>query len=284
MNVTGALRLVTVVLVVGVAAAGCGGPAGSEPADGPEVSHGATVSTVPRQAPTPTGPVATRPAGGGPTRQAPVPVVVLDPGHNGANASHPARINRPVPAGRGRTKPCNTTGTATDAGYPEHAFTFDVASRVRDLLTARGVRVVLTRPDDTGVGPCVDERAMIGNEADALAVVSIHADGTTDTGAHGFHVSYPAPPLNDAQGEPSRALAVALRDAMTAGGFAVSSYLGDRGLFPRDDLGGLNLSERPAVLVECGNMRNPAEAAAFTDPAGRRRYAAAIAAGILAAL
>lgn len=283
MNVTGAPRLVTAVLMVGVAAAACGGPVGSAASSGPTVSYGATVSTVPVRASSPAGPVATRPSSGS-TRSSAVPVVVLDPGHNGANASHPAQINRLVPAGRGRTKPCNTTGTATDAGYQEHAFTFDVASRVRDLLTAHGMRVVLTRPDDTGVGPCVDERARIGNEAGAVAVVSIHADGSTDTGARGFHVSYSMPPLDAEQGDASRALAVALRDRMIAGGFAVSSYLGDRGLFPRDDLGGLNLSERPAVLVECGNMRDPAEAAAFADPAGRQRYAAAIAAGILAAL
>src|SRR4051812_17283968 len=38
-------------------------------------------------------------------------VVVLDPGHNGGNAAHAAQINKLVPAGRGQTKPCNTTGT-----------------------------------------------------------------------------------------------------------------------------------------------------------------------------
>ncbi|MGH3931735.1 MAG: N-acetylmuramoyl-L-alanine amidase, partial [Pseudonocardiaceae bacterium] len=70
--------------------------------------------------------------------------VVLDPGHNGANASHPAQINRPVPTGRGGTKACNTTGTATNSGYSEAAFAWDVALRVRDGLTARGVQVVLT--------------------------------------------------------------------------------------------------------------------------------------------
>ena len=49
-------------------------------------------------------------------------------------ATRPTRtaINRPVPAGRGRTKPCNTTGTATNAGYPEHEFTWAVAPAVRD--------------------------------------------------------------------------------------------------------------------------------------------------------
>src|SRR5262249_53872830 len=86
-------------------------------------------------------------------------VVVLDPGHNGGNASHPEIINRQVPAGFGQTKACNTTGTATDAGYSEHAFNWAVASLVRQLLTQHGVTVVMTRNNDTGVGPCVNVRA-----------------------------------------------------------------------------------------------------------------------------
>jgi N-acetylmuramoyl-L-alanine amidase len=206
--------------------------------------------------------------------------VVLDPGHNGGNASHPEVINQLVPAGRGRTKPCNTVGTSTDAGYAEHAFTWDVALRVRELLTARGVRVVLTRSSDTGVGPCVDERAAIGNAAAADAVVSIHADGAA-ADARGFHVAYSSPPLNAAQGEPAHSLAAVVRDAMTGAGFPTANYIGSGGLDGRDDLAGLNLSERPAVLVECANMRNPGEAATVSSAAGRARYAAAIAAGIL---
>jgi N-acetylmuramoyl-L-alanine amidase len=220
-----------------------------------------------------------------PTTTTPPPargqVVVLDPGHNGANATHPQEINRLVPAGRGKTKPCNTTGTATNAGFAEHAFTWDVAVRVRDLLTAQGVKVVMTRQDDNGVGPCVDQRAATGNQSGAAAVVSIHADGSTNESAHGFHVAYSSPPLNDAQGEPSMRLATTLRDAMVSGGFVTSTYIGSAGLSPRDDLGGLNLSERPTVLVECGNMRNATEAAAFSSPDGRQTYAAAIAKGIL---
>lgn len=222
-----------------------------------------------------------------PPKPAPRPVsgvVVLDPGHNGGNAADPAAINRPVPAGRGRTKPCNTTGTATDAGFPEHAFTWAVSRQVRDILVARGVKVVLTRQNDTGVGPCVNERAAIGNDAAADAVVSIHADGSTDPNARGFHVAYSAPPLNAAQGEPAMRLARTMRDGMRSAGFPLSSYIGAAGLSPRDDLGGLNLSTRPAVLVECGNMRNPAEAAKFSSAAGQRSYAAAIAAAILAYL
>lgn len=207
--------------------------------------------------------------------------VVLDPGHNGANASHPAQINRPVPTGRGDTKACNTTGTSTDAGYPEHAFNWDVTLRVRDALTARGVQVVLTRPDNTGVGPCVNERAAIANRAGADATVSIHADGATPSG-RGFHVAYSDPPLNASQGSPSAGLAEALAGALREGGFSDADYIGSEGLDARSDLAGLNHAQVPAVLVECANLRNPQEAALVSTPEGRARYAAAITDGILA--
>ena len=208
------------------------------------------------------------------------PVVVLDPGHNGGNARNLAEINRQVPDGRGGTKACNTTGTATDAGYTEHAFTFDVAGRVAQRLTAAGVRVVMTRNDDRGVGPCVDERGKAGEREGAAAVVSIHADGAAP-GGHGFHIALSDPPLNPAQEGPSHQLGVALRDAMRGGGFADSTYIGRDGLSPRPDLAGLNFSTRPAALIECANMRNPDEARLVSSPEGRDRYAAAIATGIL---
>ena len=206
--------------------------------------------------------------------------MVLDPGHNGANAAHPEQINRPVPNGRGGTKPCNTTGTTTDAGYPEHAFTWDVALRVRDALSAHEVRVVLTRPDDAGVGPCVNDRAALANRAGAVAMVAIHADGARPSG-RGFHVVYSDPPLNASQGPPSVGLAHALAGALRAGGFPAADYTGSDGLDARSDLAGLNLAQVPAALVECANMRNPQDAALVSTPQGRARYANAIADGIM---
>lgn len=215
-----------------------------------------------------------------PPTPAPIRTVVLDPGHNGGNADHPDQIAALVPDGRGGTKSCNTTGTSTDAGYAEHAFTWDLAQRVSRVLRAHGVRVVLTRPDDTGVGPCVDRRAAIGNEAGTDAVISLHADGATSD-ARGFHVAYSSPPLSRSQGAPSRTLADAVVEAMTAHGFTPATYIGEQGLDPRADLAGLNGSRVPAVLVECANMRHPADAATVSDPVGRDRYADAIGRGIL---
>ena len=71
--------------------------------------------------------------------------VALDPGHNGANAQHPDQAGALVPDGRGGSKACNTVGTSTDAGYAEHAFTWDVASRASTALEDLGARVRTTR-------------------------------------------------------------------------------------------------------------------------------------------
>lgn len=209
-------------------------------------------------------------------------MVVLNPGHNGGNASHPTELNRQVPAGFGQYKECDTTGTETNGGYGEHAFTWDVALRTRSILQTRGVRVIMARSSDTGVGPCVDERARIGNQTGVVAVISIHADGAPSSG-RGFHVCEASrQPAGTVIGNASHQLTVAMHDALLGGsGMPVSSYIGANGYYPRQDLAALNLSTTPATFLEIGNMRNGADAALQASPVGRGRIAAAVAAGLL---
>jgi N-acetylmuramoyl-L-alanine amidase len=206
--------------------------------------------------------------------------VFLDPGHNGV--LDPS-INRQVANGRGGTKPCNTTGTATNDGYPEHAFTWDITLRVRDALNGLGARTELSRNDDNSVGPCVDQRAALGNAMHPDAIVSVHADGGPAAG-HGFHVNYPSPHLNDAQGGPAMELAHVMRDSLASSGLQPSTYIGSDGLYGRADLAGLNLAQFPAVLVELGNMKNSDDGARIESPPGRAKYAEAVTAGIVAYL
>lgn len=203
--------------------------------------------------------------------------VFLDPGHSGANDSSIARL---VPNGRGGTKPCQTSGTATDDGYPEHSLTWDVTNRIRAALDQMGVHTELSRGDDTSPAACIDARAAAANAAHPDAIVSIHADGGPASG-RGFHVNYSSPPLNDAQSGPALRLAGDIRDSLAAAGIPESSYLGADGLYGRADLAGLNLAEYPAVLVELGNMRNAGDAALLESPDGRARYAAAVTGGIV---
>jgi N-acetylmuramoyl-L-alanine amidase len=89
----------------------------------------------------------------------------------------------------GSTTSCQPSGASTADGYPEHAFNWDTTLRVRQALTALGVRTAMTRGNDTGLGPCVDERTHMANALHPNAIVSIHADGGPPTG-RGFDVLY----------------------------------------------------------------------------------------------
>jgi N-acetylmuramoyl-L-alanine amidase len=203
-------------------------------------------------------------------------IVFLDPGHNGAND---ASIGRQVPTGRGGTKDCQASGTSANDGYPEHTFTWDTVLRIRQALTALGVRTAMSRGNDDALGPCVDERAAMANALKPDAIVSIHADGGPPTG-RGFHVNYSAPPLNAAQAGPSMQFAQIMRDQLQASGIPPANYIGQGGLLPRSDLTGLNLAQYPSILVEMGNMKNPADSALMETPEGRQKYAEAVVKGI----
>ncbi len=206
--------------------------------------------------------------------------VFIDPGHNAVNDASTARQ---VPNGRGGTKQCNTSGTATADGYPEHTFNWDVALRIRAALDQLGVHTAMSRDSDNGAGPCVDQRAAMGNATHPNAMVSIHADGGPPSG-HGFHVNYSSPPLNDAQSGPAVQLATVMRDSLTAAGLQQADYIGSGGLYGRPDLAGLNLAQYPAVLVELGNMKNTDDAGRMESADGRAAYAAAVTQGIVAYL
>jgi len=211
-------------------------------------------------------------------------VVAVDPGHNGGNFYAASAIGKLIWNGR-ETETCDTAGAETDDGYTEAAFNWNVARYLTADLRAEGATVVLTRTGNTGVGPCVTERAAIGNEARADAAISIHADGGPPDG-RGFAILEPvADGPDDAVIGPSVTLGADLRAAFASGtGEPVSSYDGTDGVKFRDDLAGLNLSRVPKVFIECANMRNATDAALVTSPRWQATAARAIAAGLTAFL
>jgi len=204
-------------------------------------------------------------------------VVVIDPGHQLGNHRYPGKIARLVPAG-GFRKPCNTTGTATNAGYPEATFAWRVSLRLRDRLQDLGATVVLTRHSNSQKrwGPCVDARGRAGNKIPADLKISIHGDGSYAAGAHGFHVIAPTdrrPWTHDIYAS-SRRLALRTRAALRHVGLQVATYIaGGDGLDFRSDLATLNLSDVPTVMVELGNMRNARDAHRMTSRRGQATYA-----------
>ena len=213
--------------------------------------------------------------------------VVLDPGHQLGNRHYPRRVGRLVPAG-GLRKPCNTVGASTDGGFPEATFTWRVATLLRDRLERLGARVVLTRTGNRQDrwGPCVDARGRFGNLVGDLRV-SIHGDGSHRRGARGFHVIAPSdrrPWTHDIY-DSSALLGRQVRASLRGAGVPVANYTaGGRGLVYRSDLGTLNLSDVPAVMVELGNMRDRRDAHRMTSTRGRAAYARALADAVRAYL
>ena len=209
-------------------------------------------------------------------------VIALDPGHQLGNSRHLRQINRLVVGGRGLRKPCNTTGTATNAGYPEATMTWQVVKQMRKKLRRLGATVRLTRKvnSTSAWGPCVDARGRFGKKVHAKLLVSVHGDGAVSSG-HGFFTIAPARArmFHPRVQKRSVRLAKALRKGMLGKGFTTSTYVRG-GYYTRTDLGTLNLSAVPVAMIELGNMRNAGDAHTMTTAAGRARYAAALVSGI----
>jgi N-acetylmuramoyl-L-alanine amidase len=262
------------------------------PAPGPAADPAAPGSASPSPgapAPTPPSVTATPPADDEDRAKAPADrplegvVVAIDPGHNGANATSP-ETRRPVDAG-GLVKACNSTGAVAADGTTESAYAWDVAVALAEALAERGATTPMTRDDDDGWGPCVDDRGRFGAEQGADLTVSLHADGA---GAHGrdrgFHVIRPGrlEGWTDDVADDSAQLADALRDALVDAGFEPSTYRGVDGIDVRTDLGTLNWSDVPVTLVETHNMHDPVEGPAHRTSAVQDRLVAALADGITA--
>ncbi|HEY7836581.1 MAG TPA: N-acetylmuramoyl-L-alanine amidase [Solirubrobacteraceae bacterium] len=277
-----ALAVVTTLPALAVLAASCGSGAtsGAASAAGTPGSATAPAPAIETATATATSTVGNIPPAA-PAAALAGRTITIDPGHNGGNFTHAQAIARLVPDGNGE-KECDTTGTAAPDGYRETDFNWSVALALRALLRTAGARIVMTRTTNAGVGPCVNERAAIGNSAHSDAAISIHADGGPPGGS-GFAVLLPAqlPSGRDtAIIAPSRRLGKDMRSQLLAIGLHTSTYDGRDGIAPRTDLGGLNLSTVPKVFVEVANMQNRADEAPMERAAYRERVARALASAL----
>jgi N-acetylmuramoyl-L-alanine amidase len=143
----------------------------------------------------------------------------------------------------------------------------------------------MTRTSNTGVGPCVNTRAAIINNAHADVAIDIHADGGP-AGGRGFAILEPVPdgPNNGVIAASKRFARILANSYEKGTGMPRSNYDGSNGFALRDDLAGLNLTTVPKVLIETGNMRNASDAARLVKPAFQRAAAKSFATAITAYL
>lgn len=210
-------------------------------------------------------------------------VILLDPGHQLGNSNPKFSTNMAQKKFNGTSvKGCNTTGTATNSGYPEVTFNWKVAQDLKGLLEARGAQVYLTRDTNSrnAWGPCVWDRAKQANRIGADVMINIHADGASSR-SKGFFVI--APGLVKGWTEdvvaPGRKLAKSMISGMTKAGAPPANYISNQ-LMISTNTTGLNFSNVPSVTVELGNMRNKSDARRMQSSKGQRLYADWLLAGI----
>jgi len=211
----------------------------------------------------------------GGARAGTAPVVVVDPGHD-------ARANlrtEPIGPGSATRKIFDGGGThGVVTGIREPELTLDVSLRLRRLLRAAGVRVVMTRTRTAGSSMGNIARAQIANRAGAALFLRVHADGAASPDARGTHTLTPALRVGwtDDVYRASRRAATLVQAELVR-----SLRFPDRGVQERADFTGFNWADVPVILVELGFMTNPAEDRALATPAVRERAALGLCRGTL---
>jgi N-acetylmuramoyl-L-alanine amidase len=146
----------------------------------------------------------------------------------------------------------------------EKEMTLDVARRLRNVLTASGYRVVMTRDSDVFVP--LGTRCAIANSYRNAIFVSVHFNSAKRRGASGIETYF--------YGRDSLSLASAIHYYVAGGAPSENRGVRRRGYFV------LRRTNIPAVLVECGFLTNPTEAAYAQRASYRQKLAEAIAAGV----
>ena len=169
-------------------------------------------------------------------------LVVIDPGHGGSDPG------------------------AVVGNVNEKDLNLDVALRLKYLLEANGVRVVMTREDDTFVN--LYARAGIANEVDADLFISIHHNTATSSASGTETLYYPDPE--------KKLFAQALQDAVVR-----QTGFPSRGIVERPGIVVTRETKMPSALVEVGFMSNKNELAIMMTDEFKNQVAQGLLQGIV---
>src|SRR5947207_15634029 len=188
-----------------------------------------------------------------------------------ACSSYAAKISR---SSGGDGSPVTVVIDAGHGGYDrggipgqriaEKDMTLDVAQRLKNVLSISGYRVVMTRSTDVFVP--LGGRVAIANSYRNAIFVCIHFNATGRSGASGIETYF--------YSRESLPLASAIHYYVTG-----SSPSANRGVRRRRYYV-LRKTAIPAVLVECGFLTNPTEAAYAQSVSYRQKLAEEVAAGV----
>lgn len=187
--------------------------------------------------------------------------IVIDPGHGGMDG-----------------------GCVSVNGVPEKGINLNIAMTERDILNVLGFEPILTREEDksiydegvTGTGKQkqsdMKNRLAMFNDNDTDIAISIHQNQFTDSRYSGAQMFYSR---RNSAGE-------ALASAMQRQFVSLLQPNNERETKPVDDeLYLLDKTDKPAVMIECGFLSNPEEAAKLEDTSYQQLIAFTVATGLI---
>ncbi len=183
-------------------------------------------------------------------------LIILDPGHGGYGAP----------------------GTYSTSTIFEHEVTYSIAEKTAEILRNHGAEVIITRGDNEAM--TLAERVEMTRTYNPDAFISIHCDGSDNAswfGTHTFYYKNYSMPLGDAI---HKRLVNAYRNNVYTDTSSEQYAGADKNckFFPYMVT---RVEECPSVLVECGYLTNPTDAAFLTSENGQGVIATAIAQGIV---
>lgn len=202
-------------------------------------------------------------------------IVCIDPGHQ----EHGMRQKEPVGPGSSVMKAKLTSGTYGPwSRKNEYEVNLEVGLLLRDELSKRGYRVVMTRTTNQ-VTLSNRDRAEIATNAHADVFLRLHCNGVENgSGVRGVLAYVPSvrnPYLTERVRNESRRLGTILaRNQAAATGQKILSNIDG------DDMTGINWATMPVSIIEMGFMSNPSEDRNLGNPEFQQKIAAGLANGV----
>ena len=210
--------------------------------------------------------------------------VVLDAGHGGTDPGAIGNLMteeelKVFREALNSTEPIiDTLEAGTGKTYYEKTIALAVTKKVKDILSSKGVSVIMTREGDTY--PTLDERPELANKKGAAMFLSIHLNSTVMpvTAASGIEIYYSESNNSSEYGITSKEMAsTILKKAAKSAGATARGVKAGNLLVTRK-------SAMPANLIEIGFMNNPEELSKLITDEYQEKIAEGIAEGILEVL